>query len=107
MDVLVPVRRLILGYILTSGNLSQLQHDPAEAEEAYNAAISLDPLSPDAHMSLAFLQARRGRTGEARKTAETALSLCAPDERAKRREEFERVLSAAIAREQPATVSQP
>ena len=94
MDKLVPVRQLIVGYILTLGSLSQLQQDPDEAARAYQAAISVDPLNPDAYMSLAFLQARQGNFGEARKTAETALSLCPADDRARRRHEFEQVLAA-------------
>ena len=95
LDKVVPTRREMVGYLLTSGNLAQLQHKTTEAEEAYRAAISRDPLSPDARMSLAFLQARQGKAEEARKTAEAALSLSAPDERPARRREFEQVLAAS------------
>jgi hypothetical protein len=106
LDSIVPTRRQLVGYLLTTGNLGQLRHDAAGAEEAYGAAISLDPLSPDARMSLAFLQARQGQVDEARKTAEAALSLSAPDERTGRRREFERVLAASTADPRGSAVSQ-
>jgi len=97
LDKILPPRRVVLGYLLTLGNLNQQRHEVAEAEEAYRAAITLDAQSPDAHMSLAFLQARQGKIEEARQTAEVALSLCTPGERPARRREFEQVLAASLA----------
>ena len=95
MATMVPIHHMLLGYIIMSGNLSQLQHNPKEAEEAYLSAIAFDSQSVDARMSLAFLQARQGNFDEAKQTAEIGLSLCAADERKERRQGFEQVMAAA------------
>jgi hypothetical protein len=92
---LAPTRREWLGYILLSGNVATLRHEFSDAEEAYQAAISLAPSSPDARMSLAYLLAEEGRIDEARRTADAALALSAPDERQSRRRDFEEALTAA------------
>ena len=92
MDASAPNRALVMGYILATGNLSELQQRPEDAEQAYRAAIQLDPLSPEARMNLALLQARQGRLEEARRTEQEALSLSAADARTRRRAEFEQVL---------------
>jgi tetratricopeptide (TPR) repeat protein len=102
IDLSTSNHALVMGYILASGNLSEMQQDPAAAEEAYNAAITLDPLSPEAHMNLAFLQARQGKLDEARKSEETALSLSATQARTRRRQEFEDVLAASKGANVPA-----
>jgi tetratricopeptide (TPR) repeat protein len=95
IDLSTSNHALVMGYILASGNLSEMQQDPAGAEEAYNAAIALDPLSPEAHMNLAFLQVRQGKFDDARKSEETALSLSATQARTKRRQQFEDILAAS------------
>ena len=81
-----------MGYTLASGNLDELRERPADAEKAYRAAIALDPLSPEAYMNLALLQARQGELDHARITEQLALSLSAPDMRELRRKEFDRAI---------------
>jgi len=83
---------LVLGYIITTGQLREMKHDSRGAEEAYRDAITMGPLDPKAQMSLALLLARQGRMLEARKQAELALSLFAPDERDEEHRQFEYVL---------------
>ncbi len=97
----------ILDYILYSGLLSELEHDPASAEEAYRAAIAFDTANPRGYMGLAFLLAKQGRFDEARKAAETAMPLYAPDERARRKLAFDQVMSASSARNGVDRVSKP
>ncbi|MDR3385469.1 MAG: tetratricopeptide repeat protein [Rudaea sp.] len=84
--------RLTQGFILATGELRELKHDAQGAEEAYRDAISMEPLDPQAQMNLALLLARQGRTLEARRQLELALSLLAPDQRDARRRVFEQIL---------------
>lgn len=100
MDQAPPNRALVIGYVLASGNLAELRHEPADAEAAYNGAIEMDPLSPEARMNLAFLQVRQGYLDQARATLGQALALSPPDAQAQRREEFARVVKESEARTQ-------
>jgi hypothetical protein len=84
---------LIFQFIVSTGNLRQLEHDDAAAEEAYRDAISLDPMNPDGYMCLALLLARQKRVDEGYPILNKALSLSAPDTFDKRRSEFERALA--------------
>jgi len=77
--------RLLHGFILASGELSELQNDPAAAESAYRDAIASDPNDPSPYMRLALLLYRLGRGTEAQTTAASAVSLYAPDERERQR----------------------
>jgi len=72
---------LLHGYTLAMGELLELQGKPDDAADAYRDAISTDPLDPAPHMKLALLLARAGNLSEARRAADTALSLSAPDQR--------------------------
>jgi hypothetical protein len=82
-------------YIFANGMLLELQGDPTAAEEAYRDAITVDELDPVPKITLAALLATHGRMAEARPLAEAALSLFAPDERVRRRQEFESAAAAA------------
>ncbi len=78
-------------YILTIGDLRQLQKDPVAAEAAYRDAISTDPLNPDGHFNLALLLLRQGRVEEAQAAMQEATKLSAPDELQNRIDIFDRV----------------
>ena len=84
------------GFIVATGQLRELQHDPKGAEEAYRDAITMDPLNSQAQMNLALFFARQGRSSEARKQAELALSLVAPDEREEEHKLFEQTLTHSL-----------
>ncbi|HZP67270.1 MAG TPA: tetratricopeptide repeat protein [Rudaea sp.] len=88
-----PPRTLVMGFLLASGNLAELNGRPDEAAQAYAAAIARDPQSPEARMNLALLQARRGDLEEARRNEAIALSLSTPDAAARRQAEFEAALA--------------
>ncbi len=96
IDAMFPAPRLIVGYILLSGDLHQLQHDVTGAEEAYRAAIAFDSASPRGYRSLALLLARQGRLDGAREAERKALSLYAPDERVRHEQEFEHVAAGVL-----------
>jgi Flp pilus assembly protein TadD len=72
-----------------------MKHDLPGAEQAYRAAIAMEPLDPQAQMNLASLLARQGKVDEARKRAQLALALFAPDQRAEKRRQFEGILAAS------------
>jgi tetratricopeptide (TPR) repeat protein len=91
-DVLVYNSRFLRGYILANGELFELRHDEVGAEAAYRDAIKLEEYDPAPQMALASLLAKQGKILEARAAAEAALPLFTPDERIKRRQEFERGL---------------
>jgi len=76
-------------FIMAQGELLELQNDPTEAAAAYRDAMAIDPLDARPRMNLAFLLLRQGDTSAARATAEQALALYAPDERARRRSAFD------------------
>jgi tetratricopeptide (TPR) repeat protein len=86
---------LLQGYILATGGVLELQGNLTEAEEAYRGAIGMDPLDPVPQITLAMLLAREGHTLEARKAADIALAMFAPDERERRRTAFEQALASA------------
>ena len=86
--------RQLQGFILATGQLRELQGNPAGAEEAYRDAITMEPLDPGAQMTLALICAP-GRVAEAVEAEQRALSLFAPDERNRRRQEFEHTLAEA------------
>jgi len=90
-------QREILGYITLTGDLRRLKGDLAGAETAYRDAISLDPLIPTTHISLAIALAAQGKLAEARATADKGLALLAPDERERNRRTFEEFLKHAAA----------
>jgi hypothetical protein len=54
----------------------------------------MEPMDPQAQMNLALLLARQGNAPEARKQAELALSLLAPDQRKAQGKFFEETLDA-------------
>jgi tetratricopeptide (TPR) repeat protein len=78
-------------YILTRGELLELQGDLEGAEATYRDAVTSDPFGPQAQMSLALVLARRGKLAEARSAADKALELFPPDQRQIKRRQFERV----------------
>lgn len=88
----VPTPSLIFSFVVTTGNLHQLNHDAEGAEGAYRDAISLDPQRPDGYMCLALLQARLGKSIEARATLDKALALSAADDIPAMRTQFDEVL---------------
>ena len=94
-----PPPALVIGFLLGSGNLSELRNNPAQAEDAYRSAISLDPLSPEAYMNLAILKVRQGSLIEAREIELTALRLSAPSARKTRDQKFENEVDAFNSRE--------
>jgi tetratricopeptide (TPR) repeat protein len=98
-----PTKVQILGFIMTTGDLRTLQGDLAGAQEAYRDAMSMDPLAPGPRVSLAIALARQGQYDAARKTAEEAWPLFAPDDRIEQQQRFER----AFARSRLEPASQP
>jgi tetratricopeptide (TPR) repeat protein len=90
---LEDLRQLPL-YILTRGELLELQGNLPAAEAAYRDAIAADAFDPQAHMYLALVLARQGRFVESRAAADEALALFAPDLQEAKRNEFERVTAA-------------
>lgn len=94
-SILAYNKGLLHAYVLTSGELLELQHDLPGAEEAYRAAITLDPIDPVARISLALLLTRAGKIEEAKRQAGIALPLFAPDEQERRQREFEYAVSRA------------
>ena len=86
-------KRMILTYLLATGNLDRLQGHLDKAESAYRAAISIEPLDASAHMNLAVTLVRKGDIDDARKELDDALSLYASDERTQRRKDFDRILA--------------
>ena len=107
MDGIPPVPAFILDYMLYSGLLSELEHDPAQAEEAYRSAIAFDSSNPRGHMALAYLLAHEGRKDEARAAAETALPLYATDERVRIKRQFEQILDDPDTRVPPGVRARP
>lgn len=85
---------LVQGFILATGQLREMKHDLQGAELAYRDAIAMEPMDPQAQMNLALLLARQGNAPEARKQAELALSLLAPDQRKAQGKFFEETLDA-------------
>jgi len=81
-------------FIIAQGELFELRNDPAGAAAAYRDASRIDPLDPRPQMNLAYLLLRKGEALEARRTAEAALALFAPEERDARRQTFEQAASA-------------
>lgn len=75
-------------YMLLSGQSAELRNDPAEAEEAYRAAIAFEPQLPEGYMRLAMLRARAGKEDEARSLYERALALYTPADRTRIRQEL-------------------
>jgi len=84
---------MLHGYLFAQGELSELEGNPADAEDAYREAIKLDTRDPVPQITLAMLLARQGRAEEAVTLANVALALFAPDERERRRREFATALS--------------
>jgi tetratricopeptide (TPR) repeat protein len=87
-----PSQLEMFEYILSIGNLRQLQNEPAAAEAAYRDAIAADPLSPDGHACLASLLALDGRFNEARAEFEQVRRLAAPDALGKQIAIFEQAM---------------
>ena len=87
-----PPRRLTVLYLVASGNLHRLRGEWDAAEADYRSAIAAEPLDPNPYMNLAVLLARRGRTDDARRAADSAIALYPSDERQARRRQFERLL---------------
>ena len=85
-------RSYLRGYMLLSGQLAELQHNTAEAEEAYRAVISFEPQLPEGYMRLATVLARAQRFDEARRLYDMALPLYAPAERGHIKSQFDRLL---------------
>jgi len=96
-------QRLLRAYILATGQLCELEGDTRCAADAYHDAIAMEPLEPQARMVFAMMLARAGQTAEARKLADTALSLFAPDIRAERQRQFESVLAVSASRTPPSS----
>jgi tetratricopeptide (TPR) repeat protein len=88
-------RRLTVMYLVATAGVHRLRHEWIPAEEAYRAAIAVDPLDPNPHMNLAILLAKRGRPDAARQAADAAIALYPPREREARRGEFETALAAS------------
>jgi tetratricopeptide (TPR) repeat protein len=83
-------RSYLRSYMLLSGQLAELQHDTAEAMEAYRAVISFEPQLPEGYMRLAIMLARgHQQLDEARRLYDRALPLYAPAERSRIRKEFD------------------
>ena len=76
-------------YMLLSGQSAELGNDPAEAEEAYRAAIAFEPQLPEGYMRLAMLRARAGKVDEARALYDRALALYTPADRARIKQQFD------------------
>jgi len=89
--------RFLRGFVFASGELLELQDNPAGAEAAYRDAIALDAFDPKPRIALASLLAKQGRISEAREMANAALSLFAPDEREPWRRKFEQTLAGSVA----------
>jgi tetratricopeptide (TPR) repeat protein len=85
-------------YILLSGQVAELQHDDAEAEQAYRATITFNPQAAEAQLRLALLLARTGRSEEARRHYDAAMPLYLPAERARLKARFDALLGAGKAR---------
>ncbi len=83
----------LISYLLLNGNLHQLEHDEAGAEEAYRGAISIDPMRPDGYIDLALSLARQGKSEEAQKVFDKGMSLSAPDQIDTYREFFRKALA--------------
>ena len=81
-------------FVMATGELLELEHDPINAESAYREAMRIDPLDPRPQLDLAYLQLRQGDREQARRTAEAALPLFAPEERVSRRRAFEQAETA-------------
>jgi len=87
-----PNKRAWQAYLIAVGQLHELQGEPQEAVSAYQQAIRVEPLDPMARMDLALLQARQGYPVEARNNMDVAITLFAPEQRARREKEFAHVL---------------
>jgi len=83
--------RLLQAYVIASGQLDEMQGQAQDAMDAYQEAIRIEPLDPLARMDLALLLARQGQVEAARATMDAALELFAPDQRERRRQEFEKI----------------
>ena len=90
--------RFLHGYILARGEVAELQGDLTAAEDAYVASAKLDPMDPVPQLARAHLLVKKGDLPQARKIADEAISLFAPDERDARRHAFEQIAASAIAR---------
>jgi tetratricopeptide (TPR) repeat protein len=94
--LIAAMPRLIEGYVLATAELSELQGDFENAEQAFKAAIDLDPLDPQAQMGLALFLAHRGRFDEARQLGDHALKLFSPNERVERQKILEHALPQSV-----------
>lgn len=92
-------RRELQALTIATGQLHELEGEAQQAIDAYQDAIRIEPLDPMARMNLALLLARHGYPDAARQQMEAALPLFSPDQRQRRREEFERVFAASNPRE--------
>lgn len=82
-------------YVFATGQLLELQGDLEGAENAYRAAMAMDPLEATAPNALALLLLKKGDIVNARAVMESTLALLAPDRRRAQRKDFE-VRAAAI-----------
>jgi len=89
-----PSNSMVVAYIMTLGRLRETRGDLHGAEQAFRDAATLDASDPRARFFLALTLAKQGRIAQARRQADIAIALFAPDERTARRREFERALSA-------------
>lgn len=89
--------RLLQAFNLANALLLEQKGNITSAEQVYRDVITADPQEPLAQTLLALLLARQGKVAEARSIEESALLLFAPDERARRRREFEEALASSAA----------
>jgi len=82
-------------FVVATGGLLELQHQPEAAESAYRDAMSMNPLNPQPSKNLALLLAREGKSSEARAIADSASSMLAADQREAWRRSFEQAAAAA------------
>lgn len=87
-EVLAYNRGLLQAYILTNGQLLEMQNAISSAADAYRDAATLDPLDPLPRMLLAMLQVRHGDLEQAQQAADTAFAMFAPDTRERWRARF-------------------
>lgn len=94
-NILAYNSSILGGYVFANGQVLELRGDLVGAETAYRDALTLYPRDGIWRMTLALLLIKLDKIGEARATAEMALSLLPPDERERRRAAFDEALRAA------------